>query len=162
MQTVMSTDVNRWDADCTGDQNPQRLYRGFGGDQESRHALQRSGCGRLHPAMHYLGSGWSPSQELEPSKERLELTQRIFCWRDCTCAAPEAATEMIATSYNISQHLTIILRAYPQLVSFNSSQSGLDIASHLPSHWMSLVHSLSSAVGASGGAPTGRLGWEAT
>ena len=68
---------------------------------------------------------------------------------------------MIATSYNISQHLIIILRAYPQLVSFNSSQSGLDIVSH-PSHWMSLVHSLSSAVGTSGGAPMGRLGWEAT
>ena len=66
---------------------------------------------------------------------------------------------------HILQYLTTsdnTLRSYPKLVSFNSSQARLDIASHRPSHWMSLVHSLSSAVGASGGAPMGRLGWEAT
>ena len=66
---------------------------------------------------------------------------------------------------HILQYLTTshnTLRSYPQLVSFNSCQSRLDIASHLPSHWMSLVHSLFSKVDACGGAPMARLGWEAT
>ena len=69
MQTVMSTDVNRWDADCTGDQNPQRLYREFGGDQESRHALQRSGV-RTVASCHALLGLWLVAKSRIRANER--------------------------------------------------------------------------------------------